>query len=336
LGSDIMENFQKLARFLALPVLASLGFIGCSSEEGTGGNGGGSGAGGGSLAPTGGTSSGAQSVAGTGSPGGAGNSAGQTSTSGSTSGGAGMSGGGQASSGSGAGGSSGAAAGSGGSAGSGGGAPAAGCNGFTGKFCDDFEGQMPGKAPSGAFKVSGPVTVDGSKAYSGSKSIKITKPSPTGQLQFSQQFPMTDLHGRAMFFVSQVPTSGGPHWDLVVAVADNGTNWEIGGMYGKYLFIVDPPDTGVDSIDFPTGKWFCLQWEYKHVPGNPYFLAKMDGTTLPNGEFTGKDPDGHTWSSGPWQNLAIGFTSYGSNVDTEVWVDDLAFGDAPIACAPPK
>lgn len=333
-----MENFQQLSRFLllALPGLASLGFAACTVDEGAGGNGAGSG---GMAQQTGGSASGAAGpIAGSTSPGGGGSGAGQVSTSGATSGGAGASSGGQPSSGSNAGGTAGAAVGGGGgSSGSGGGAPVMGCAGFTGKFCDDFEGQMDGKAPAGAFKVSGPVLVDSSKAYSGTKSIKITKPSPTGQLQFSQQFPMTDLHGRAMFFVSKVPTGNtGPHWDLVVAVADNGTNWEIGGMYGKFLFIVDPPDTGVDSVNFPTGKWFCLQWQYKHVPGSPTFVAKMDNTTLPNGEFTGKDPDGHTWNSGPWNNLAIGFTSYGSNVDTEVWVDDLAFGDTPIACPPLK
>jgi hypothetical protein len=331
-ASDIMENFQRLSRFLALPACAVLGFVACSTEEGPGGNVAGSG---GSNTPAAGTTSGAPIIAGS-SPGGSGVTGGQTSVSGSPSGGAGAAAGGQSLGGTASGGS---AAGSGGSSGgSGGGATAMGCTGFTGKFCDDFEGQAAGQAPKGAFSVSGPVTVDTSKAYSGTKSLKITKPSPTGQLRFTEQFPFNDLHGRAMFWVDNVPASGGPHWDLVVAVADNGVNWEIGGMYGKFLLIIDPPDTGVDSNPFPTKKWFCLQWQYKYAGAGQdnTFVAKMDGVALMNGMFTGSDAEGHEWNAGPWDNLSVGFTSYGSNVDTDLWVDDIAFGEQEIACPPVK
>jgi hypothetical protein len=325
-----MENFQRLSRFLALPTLATLGFLACSTEEGTGGLGNGGTT---PIIPSGGSAGMAQG--GASSPAGSGTVAGQTGIAGSTSGGTGATTGGQPASGSNAGGSAGSGGGS--SAGSGGGS-AMGCTGFTGKFCDDFEAQTEGQAPKGEFTVDGPVTVDTSKAYSGTKSLKISKPSPTGQLHFSKQFPVNDLHGRAMFYVDNVPTNGGPHWDLVVAIADNGVNWEIGGMYGKFLLIIDPPDTGVDSNPFPTKKWFCLQWQYKYAgAGQPNtFVAKMDGVALMNGMFTGKDADGHEWNAGPWKNVSIGFTSYGSNVDTDLWVDDIAFGEQEIACPAAK
>lgn len=337
-----MQNFQRRSRFVASSLLALVGvagFAACSAEEVPGGNTAGTAAG-----STAGTSSGSPAASGASSTVG-GSSAGMSATAGTSTGGAGSSVAGQTSggtpgtSGNGTGGSSAGTGGS-GTGGTGGSTAAMGCNGFTGKFCDDFEAQAEGQAPKGDFTVDGPITVDTSKAYSGTKSIKITKPNPTGQLRFSTQFPMNDLHGRAMFYVGQVPqgNGNGPHWDLVVAVADNGTNWEIGGMYGKWLFIVDPPDTGVGAGAFPTGKWFCLQWQYKFAgAGQDHtFVAKLDGTVMENGMFTGEDAEGHHWDAGPWKNLSIGLTSYQEAVDTDVWVDDIAFGEQEIACPAPK
>jgi hypothetical protein len=337
-----MEKFQRLTRFAFIPAALVLSFAACSGEETSGGNSAGSGG----TNATAGTASGSPAASGTNATVG-GSTAGQSTTAGSsTTGGAGASTGGQNSGGSspgasGSGGSSPGASGSGGaSGGSGGGATAMGCNGFTGKFCDDFEAQTEGQAPQGDFTVDGPITVDTSKAYSGTKSLKITKPSPTGQLRFTKQFPLNDLHGRAMFYVGQVPqgSGNGPHWDLVVAIADTGHNWEIGGMYGKWLFIIDPPDTGVGAGAFPTGKWFCLQWQYKFAgAGQDHtFVAKLDGTVMQNGMFTGSDAEGHHWDAGPWKNLSIGLTSYQDPVDTDVWMDDIAFGEQEIACPAPK
>jgi hypothetical protein len=318
--------------------LVGVAFAACSSEEDPVGNtAAGSGAG-----STAGTLSGSPAASGTNATVG-GSTSGASATAGTSTGGGGSSLGGQAGSGNpgvSGNGNGGTSSGSGAGGASGGSSAAAGCSAFTGKFCDDFEGQTEGQAPKGDFSVDGPVTVDTGKAFSGTKSLKITKPNPTGQLHFSSQVPTSDLHGRAMFYVSQVPQQGGPHWDLVVAVADNAdnTNWEIGGMYGKFLLIVDPPDTGVEANPFPTGKWFCLQWQYKFAgAGQDHtFVAKVDGTVLQNGMFTGSDAEGHHWDAGPWKNLSIGFTSYGSSVDTDIWVDDLAFGEQEIACPAPK
>jgi hypothetical protein len=39
---------------------------------------------------------------------------------------------------------------------------------------------------------------------------------------------------------------------------------------------------------------------------------------------------------GAWKNLSVGWESYGgSNVDIEIWIDDLAFGDQVIPCPAP-
>jgi len=196
-------------------------------------------------------------------------------------------------------------------------------------------------APKGDFSVdakSGAMIVDETKAYSGTKALHITSAKPGSQsfLNFTKQFPFNDFHGRAMFFLTRIPTAD-IHWDLIDAMSTN--HWEIGGMYGKFILVVDPPDHGLTSNVFPTGKWFCLQWEFKYggQGADNSFLAKLDGTALDKGMFTGADSEGKKWDAGPWKNLNIGWTGYGSSdVDIEEWIDDLAIGDQPIACPAPK
>ena len=149
---------------------------------------------------------------------------------------------------------------------------------------------------------------------------------------------MNDFHGRAMFFLTRIPTAG-IHWDLIDTSSSNGQHWEIGGMYGKFILVVDPPDHGLTSNPFPAGKWICLQWQFKYGGQgvDNTFLAKMDGTVLDKGQFTGADSEGKKWEAGPWKNLSIGWTGYGSSdIDLEEWIDDLAIGDAPIACPAAK
>lgn len=233
------------------------------------------------------------------------------------------------------------AAGAAGAGDAGGTSAAADCDAITSLYCDDYEAQTAGMAPTGAFQVegNGSLVVDGTKPYRGTQSIHLTAPVGSGStvMQFNDQFPVNDLYGRAMFFVDSLPTEG-HHWDIVYAISDNGFNWEIGGMFGPFLLIVDPPDEGVSSDPFPTGEWFCLQWQFSYAgEGQEHtFHAKLNGTTLMNGEFTGTDAEGNTWGAGPWEVLRVGWTAYQAHdVDVEMWIDDLAFGEQEIPCPSP-
>lgn len=323
--------------FYALPLTSLLAFVACSSEpsppaSGSGGTGGSGGAaptpvGGSSVLPT----NGGGGFGASGSPTSGGG--GQSSSAGTSAGG----GGGSALGGAPAGGSGGASGGtsSSGTGGTGGGA-LSGCMGVTSKFCDDFEMQATGQKPTGDFSVDDGIVVDTSKAYSGTKAIHLTtaKPTDSTMLRFSKQFPMNDFQGRAMLYLTRIPTAG-IHWDLIDTTSDNNVHWEIGGMYGKFILVVDPPDHGLTSNPFPTGKWFCLQWQFKYGGQgmDNTFVAKMDGKVLDKGQFTGADPEGDKWNAGPWKNLQLGWVAYGnSDVDIELWIDDLALGDQPIAC----
>src|SRR5262249_44652951 len=126
-------------------------------------------------------------------------------------------------------------------------------------------------------------------------------------------------------FVTKTPQQA-VHWDIVESKA-KGTNWEWGGMYGKYELTVDPPDDGKDSNTVvPDGKWFCVQWAYSGTGNKTEYHVKMDGMEVD------KSPVNNHWQGGPWTNLLVGFEQYDGNAPIEFWLDDLAFGDQEIAC----
>jgi hypothetical protein len=205
-----------------------------------------------------------------------------------------------------------------------------GCTGFQGKFCDDFEGA----GMAGAYTLGNNITVDGTRAFSGTKSVHF-KPTGTSYMSFTKQFPYNDMHGRLMFYFLKAPTTNS-HWNWVISDNNGGTQWSIGGMYGKFELVCDPPDNGIDSkTPFPEGKWVCLQWQFGFDPngGKTTFVTKIDGQVVDGGMIMG--PKGNDWRAGPWKNLKIGWEVFGSSPPPEFWVDDLAFGEAPIPCPTP-
>jgi hypothetical protein len=337
------------ARLLLAAAVCSLGF-GCSTSDGNGtpqpsGTAG-------QTSSTGGTaisvagSGGVASVAGSNGTGG-----GVVPTGGITSGGvtgtggvvgmAGTNGAGGSTGGSAAGTSAGGAAGAAGAAGAGaGGTPAAGCAGVTNaKFCEDWDKLGMGK-PTGDYSVSDGVVVDTSKAFSGTQSLhfqKLAKPAGgTPNIRFTKQFPLAsnDMHGRVMLFMAATPKTSS-HWNFITSSNSGNTEWSIGGQYGNFELVCDPPDNGLDSkTAFPGGKWVCMQWEFKY-PGNDNttFVTKIDGVSVDQGEFTGANSKGEKWKAGTWNNLKLGWEIFGSSdIDVEFWIDDLAFGEQVIAC----
>jgi hypothetical protein len=318
------------------------GGSGGSSGGNAGGRGGSSSGSGGSSSGTGGSSSsgsGGSSSSGTGGSGGSGaGGSGGSGTGGSGGSGSGGSGsGGSGGSGTGGAGGSAGSAGSGGTGGSaamgdagGGDAPATtgspGCQGVTAKYCSDFENQTAGGAPNGNgdFTSSGAITVDGSKAFSGTKSLHY-KPGGKSQIKFTKQFPLNEENGRLMIFVAKTPPNPS-HWDIVQSnTASNIWSW--GGMYGKFELVVDPPDDGKDSsTPFPDGRWACIQWKFSQgTGGKSEYHVKLDGM-----EVNQSPVNGH-WKASPWRDLMVGFEVFGS-APIEFWIDDLAFGETEIPC----
>jgi hypothetical protein len=164
----------------------------------------------------------------------------------------------------------------------------------------------------------------------------MAKPGTRAMLDFTKQFPFNDVHGRAMMFISKIPASD-IHWDLVYSYST--VEWELGGQNGVFALVIDPPDHEVASKNkIPTGQWFCMQWEFNYAGAGAdnSYAAKTDGVTIDKGAWTGADPSGMKWTAGPWKNLSVGWESYGgSDVDVEIWIDDLAFGEQVIPCPAP-
>jgi hypothetical protein len=211
--------------------------------------------------------------------------------------------------------------------GSSGGGGTTSCVGFTGKFCDDFEGTPA----AGAYTLGRGITLDTTKAHSGTKSMHF-KPTGTSYMSFSKGFPFNEMHGRLMMFMDKTPTTSS-HWNFLISDNSGGTQWSIGGQYGNFELVCDPPDNGIDSkTKFPEGKWVCLQWTFKFEPagGKTTFLTQIDGVTVDGGSVMG--PKGNDWKGGPWKDLQIGWEIFGSGGPPEFWIDDLAFGEQPIAC----
>ena len=311
------------------PGATTAGTAGQSSSVGGGGSGAGGAAGTSSVAgtPSAGNTNGGVVNGTAGSSPAAGSSSGGNTSGGSTSGGASGSGG--TSNGGGSAGTTGA-----------GGAIANGCAGVTNaKFCEDWDKLAMGK-PTGDYTVSSGVVVDTSKAFSGTQSLhfqKIAKPADdTPNIRFTKQFPLAsnDMHGRVMVFMAQTPKTTS-HWNFITSSNSGGTEWSIGGQYGKFELVCDPPDNGLDSkTAFPDAKWVCMQWEFKY-PGNDNttFVTKIDGVSVEQGEFTGANSKGEKWKAGTWNNLKLGWEIFGSSdIDVEFWIDDLAFGEQVIAC----
>ncbi len=207
-----------------------------------------------------------------------------------------------------------------------------------------------GQSPRGTFSIQssggGTVTVDGTQAFSGSKSVVIKSRGtyPGTFLVFNNiqsQLPGNDLHGRAMIFHKTLP--GQAHFDTVIASNAGGGNptYILGGMYGKFMSVYHPGDCSVDSdTPFPQGKWACVQWQFKGAADGTHLHKMMlDGQTVQNGEQTGNQgvcvaggARNRDWRAPTFGQLKVGHVHFGNNTAIEMYIDDLAWGDKPIPC----
>jgi hypothetical protein len=168
--------------------------------------------------------------------------------------------------------------------------------------------------------------VDGAQHFSGTKSLHF-KSSGGGRvmLKFTKQFPITgQQHGRLMVYMPTKPTTNS-HWDMVQSHSSAPNHWELGGMYGNFELVVDPPDNGIDSkTPFPSGTaWHCIQWSFQNPAG--VYIAKLDG------QMVNPSPVMNRWKSGNWTDLTVGWEIFGSGT-ADFWIDDLAFGEQEIPC----
>ena len=228
------------------------------------------------------------------------------------------------------------------------------------KFCEDWDKQTPGQEPKGPFTIErgaakaeanpayATVTIDGAKGYSGKQSLHIhlanSPDSARAHLNFNGAplFPVAneDLFGRAMIFLMKNPPR---HWDLTTIFAAANANDEDDTVEqfslsssspdGHIMTVHQPGDKSVDSSDmWPVGKWTCVQWEFK-AGAKPTIVVKFDNKVIDKG-MNAVLPN---WKPPAWKSMFFGWKNFEGAIsgDTDLWADDVAFGEKEIPCPPP-
>jgi hypothetical protein len=218
------------------------------------------------------------------------------------------------------------------------------------KFCEDWEKQAAGQAPTGMFTIQkggyAQITVDTTRAYSGKQSVHFhMSNSPNDALMHlnftgAPVFPLAnnDLHGRVMLYLTRNPSR---HWDLSTAYAaanvDDNSGGEQFSLSGSspdnhVMSVHQPGDKSVDSSTiWPLNKWVCVQWEFAaNINGKSHIQIKFDGQFIDSGmeaALANWKPPGFKSIFFGWKNFEGGITG-----DLEYWADDLAFGEKEIPC----
>ena len=233
----------------------------------------------------------------------------------------------------------------------GGDTPATGGNGCEGtKFCEDWEKQTAGQAPTGPFTIQkggyATITVDTSKKYSGKQSLHFHMTNSPNDalmhLNFSGAplFPFAgeDIHGRVMLFLSRNPSR---HWDLTTAFAagtvddeSQGEQFSLSGSSpdNHVMSVHQPGDKSVDSSDlWPLNKWICVQWEFA-AGATSRIQIKFDGKFIDKG----MNASMAAWKPPGFKSMFFGWKNFegGINGDMDFWADDLAYGEKEIPCPP--
>ncbi|HEY3472194.1 MAG TPA: cellulose-binding domain-containing protein [Amycolatopsis sp.] len=227
--------------------------------------------------------------------------------------------------------------------------PPAGCAGAV--LCDDFE-QQTGTAPGAPWTVgaancqgTGTVTVDGSVAHSGTRSVKVAGQGGYCNHAFFGSGLTTSgpLFGR--FWVRHTtPLPAGHVTFLAMRDATDGRDLRAGGQNRALQWNRESDDATLPaqspagvalSVPLPTGTWSCFEFRLDGAAGQ--LRTWLDGT-----EVAGLVVDGvptadvdQQWLARSWHpsvtDLRLGWESYGGDADT-LWFDDVAVSTSRIGC----
>ena len=108
------------------------------------------------------------------------------------------------------------------------------------------------------------------------------------------------------------------------------------------MSVYHPGDCSVDSkTPFPVGRWACIQWEFMGTKdGKHVHKMMLDGMVVDNGIQDGSqgfcvNGGGRDWKAPTFNSMKVGYVAYGGG-SSDLWIDDLAWGDQPIPCPPMK
>lgn len=227
--------------------------------------------------------------------------------------------------------------------------------------CDDFESYAPGKAPSGSWSAEGgdAVQVDTGKAFSGAQSVHFKIPADPARMMMTRNnmppIPGNNMFGRVMLYLTTTPVVPNQQWVHFNLIRADGAlpdgsrgHYAWGAIYGKVFENYDPHDCyKISNTRFPDKRWACFQWQFdgSKVSGSGANEVRknqiriwLDGTLLNDASVDGIGdgcPDKtHTpWVAGTFDALNVGWEHYQKAAeDNDLWLDDLAVDDHPIAC----
>lgn len=235
-----------------------------------------------------------------------------------------------------------------------GGAGAGACAGAL--ICDDFESYTD--KPMGPWTVratQGAVKIDTERHVSGTKSVKLsTLGVENYQRAFigleGMPFPIAGnaFYGRMMFYATKAANDG-VHWTMIQAEgavpAQGITNAQVryGGQQTKHL-MANYDSSGKKSdcwnhstTTLPEGKWACMQWYFDGKTNTQKFWLDSkpieDLTVTGHGQGCIAHETQDTWFfPQDFAKAYVGWESYQKDDARDVWIDDVAIGNAPIAC----
>lgn len=224
-------------------------------------------------------------------------------------------------------------------------------------LCDDFEDDPLGAAPNAPWTVAtnkGLVVVDGARARSGSKAIKVS----TQAGQYKQAFFYVDgapafpapgnvIYGRMMIYMDKTANDG-VHWTMIQGSGPLAghpgvtSHYRYGGMWqGKMMANYETSNLGTDCWNnsekvMPTGQWACMEWRFDGPANGMRFW--LDGVEVADLAVTDKGMGcvnhdlGDAWLAPSFERMTLGWESYQQDDAREAWIDDVILDDEPIGC----
>jgi hypothetical protein len=242
-------------------------------------------------------------------------------------------------------------------------APSTSCEGRL--VCEDFEKTAVGAKPGAPFTIhasKGTVTVDDTRAHSGTHSLKVSLTATTSTDTYRQAMlavtgaplipiPNNHLYGRFMITTDRIPDKT-VHWTIahgdgpVAALTGTYNYGGMGGLMANYYrdTTPDPNDCWqTKQSAFPTGHWTCVGFEFDGGANEMRF--SLDGVEVPELHVVGlaktdatctvKGVDGRWLAPMPsFKNISVGWESYQHDAmgAHDAWIDDVVLDTKPIAC----
>jgi len=251
-------------------------------------------------------------------------------------------------------------AGAGGRGGTTGSAGSAGTGGATatGFFSDGFESGTNGMQPAGwdnfiayIAKGSNPngatlALVDSTRAHTGTKSVKVHGGQQPAQLTRPLPAGTNKLYARAwIWFTRQLGMNPGANHETLLGIrkAAGSANDEV--RFGENKGVIGTNEVPTDNISpkmaqwgmgpvvAPNG-WRCIEVAFLADQAQHTLTAWADGVmvhsiTAPDQWQNGNLPA--NWMNGKFVEFIMGWQSF-SNVDTDLWIDDVVLSNSPIGC----